>query len=1089
MKSLLNIFFLVSLVFTTNIVFSQATNLSLTVISINETCPGNGRLNFFVSNATPGGTVIFTVYKLPNLSTPIVTTQANTFTGLVAGNYRVIATESLPNGSVNTRQKDALILDAIIPMQLNFQVIDKTCLHLGKVTVLTVEGNPVLYEIISGPIILPPQNSNVFNNLPDGTYQIKVTDDCGEFVTRSLIIKNIVTDIIISQSNIKALDCNTLEVNSSIVAISGEINYPISVQTTIFEPSGNVTTSNQVLNSGDTLNQGLQFTIPYFGQAYHYQIAITDACGNTFQSGSLNVEPLLEAEVDVKILDCANNIKSVTITINNLGLPPFTLNFLSSPSGFNPILFNPSHPNFNTNTIVYQNPSINFPPGNYQLQITDSCGKVKVISFNIDNTIPTPTISVSQLKGCGEGFSTLSMSTNNSFFSITSVLLEQAPPTYSTSLPLNLSSNIYNGDFFLTDLTSGIYKFKVVDSCGNSYDVFTTITGYQKIANNFSIIEECASFKVNLQNSSNIPSSLAGFWIQKFNPVLNQWVHPITGVSGPGIGTVNAIKLFNNATSNNITSTGKFRIVKTFTSYRVPTIQNPSTSNICFEELGEFEFYFEPRIKNIYSFACNNNNSYQVVVDAVGALPLKYEIITKDGNSFYIDNGASSVFNNLTPGVYGFRVTDNCGVIKNRLFEVSGNATFPVVASSLCNGSTATLSVPYFSYLNYEWWKDNNTSTILSNSNILTFSPFNFSANFGVYHVRITNPGNPNTCIDFIVDYVIPSNLSNPNAGNDSENTICGAHGMLNLNSLLSANHDTNGFWSETSNSGIPIVNGVWDSTNVMNGLYVFNYTVNGLCSINDVAVIKVSLKSIPQSPTALADSQVCTNGTLHLYASSVLGATYNWTGPNGFTSNEQNPIINNINTSISGIYSVKAIVDGCESPQSSVTVTVTDFPDFELKTLCDSNKKVFVKFIDSTINPELFEYEWIYPDGTTHFGSQSIDLTLQQTGNYSVIVTDTNGCSSSGIIPIQCTFCSIPKGVSANADGQNDNFDLSCIEEVENVKIFNRYGVLIFEKDNYINEWGGYDKKGNLLPTGTYYYLVSFKDGNYKSGWVYLNY
>jgi flagellar hook assembly protein FlgD len=46
-----------------------------------------------------------------------------------------------------------------------------------------------------------------------------------------------------------------------------------------------------------------------------------------------------------------------------------------------------------------------------------------------------------------------------------------------------------------------------------------------------------------------------------------------------------------------------------------------------------------------------------------------------------------------------------------------------------------------------------------------------------------------------------------------------------------------------------------------------------------------------------------------------------------------------------------------------------------------------------------------------------------------------------------------------------------------------------VYEKSNYINEWGGEDEKGNELPTGTYYYVIEFKDGkDPKTGWIYLN-
>jgi gliding motility-associated-like protein len=84
--------------------------------------------------------------------------------------------------------------------------------------------------------------------------------------------------------------------------------------------------------------------------------------------------------------------------------------------------------------------------------------------------------------------------------------------------------------------------------------------------------------------------------------------------------------------------------------------------------------------------------------------------------------------------------------------------------------------------------------------------------------------------------------------------------------------------------------------------------------------------------------------------------------------------------------------------------------------------------------------------------------------------------------------LCSIPKGISPNSDGFNDAFDLSGFSEIEKVKIFNRYGMVVFEQDNYINQWKGQDYKGNLLPSGTYYYVVNFATTGAKTGWVYLS-
>jgi len=76
-------------------------------------------------------------------------------------------------------------------------------------------------------------------------------------------------------------------------------------------------------------------------------------------------------------------------------------------------------------------------------------------------------------------------------------------------------------------------------------------------------------------------------------------------------------------------------------------------------------------------------------------------------------------------------------------------------------------------------------------------------------------------------------------------------------------------------------------------------------------------------APTAGYNSPMYAGMTLYLTASAVSGATYNWTGPNGFTSTNQNPFIVNAGQNASGTYSVTATVGGYTSSAGITTVTV----------------------------------------------------------------------------------------------------------------------------------------------------------------------
>ena len=128
------------------------------------------------------------------------------------------------------------------------------------------------------------------------------------------------------------------------------------------------------------------------------------------------------------------------------------------------------------------------------------------------------------------------------------------------------------------------------------------------------------------------------------------------------------------------------------------------------------------------------------------------------------------------------------------------------------------------------------------------------------------------------------------------------------------------------------------DST-ATNGATYF-YVVSAATSISAAAETasssteaSVTLPNPPPAPTASYNSPLYAGMTLYLTASSVSGVTYNWTGPNGFTSANQNPSIVNASTNASGIYSVTATVGGLTSSPGTVAVTVNPPLVFSVQT------------------------------------------------------------------------------------------------------------------------------------------------------------
>ncbi len=93
-------------------------------------------------------------------------------------------------------------------------------------------------------------------------------------------------------------------------------------------------------------------------------------------------------------------------------------------------------------------------------------------------------------------------------------------------------------------------------------------------------------------------------------------------------------------------------------------------------------------------------------------------------------------------------------------------------------------------------------------------------------------------------------------------------------------------------------------------------------------AAAALTVTAAPAAPTAGNDGPICAGQTLHLTASpTVANATYAWTGPNGFLSSQQNPMIVGATTAASGIYSVTVTPMGTACAASSAgttTVSVT---------------------------------------------------------------------------------------------------------------------------------------------------------------------
>ena len=1136
-------------VFFTQIVFCQLSNFGLTVVSSNETCAANGTLTISVNNTTVGATMLYSIYKLPDVATPISVQSTTSLGGLASGNYRVVATQSLGNENAS-KQQDVIITYQISPLAYTLDSKKELCGNDGEITVTISTGIAQQYEIISGPVTRPLQTSNIFTGLTAGFYQIRVISNCNEGVVQSYTLFSDDPTLSFNLNTPALSSCTMVSVGFSFstVASDGVVAYPLEVTTTVFPPTGSPIVTNSPIGSG----LGFSTSIPYYnGQSYNYSFSITDACGEIYTlSGSVQA---LSTSVSYSVATQNCTQKSIKftgvtaltltsapstypnslpqnftsqiinnqVTVNNLGAGTYVFNatnlcgvvqvisvtieitadydpyyllfnrscLSSSLLIFGiqqlvltscPIAYNVTLPQDYTNLINSADYAafVNLPIGVYVFSVIDLCGQPKIITITIDPLAVPPTITV--LEGCDDNVGSFKVSGL-----MQSINLISAPSSFATLFPIDYTPSLIssNSALVLDMLPPGSYVFEIVDSCNITYTKTAVVLGYTD-STTLDVQANCGSFNLTLNHTSSNNSDVK-FWLQKFNPNTNSWEHPFTGIQYiDGIVPIenNSFLIQNTTTTYNLATLGDFRVVKSYKSY----LENSTNPIDCIRVLEEFEFKGVPKINNIYSISCGA--TFEVIVDAVGLNPIIYRIRTKNNLPFLIENGSSYLFSTLEPAIYTFEVEDGCNNTVNRVFEVLNPNPLEITTNStFCNGENVTLNVPNFGFLEYEWWKNNNTTTILSTSNSLVFPSFNSNANNGTYYVRIIYDGNPNSCLNQVLTYTIDVNANEPNAGQGGNFNYCGTQNTIDLNSLLQGTFDTDGVWTETSNSGT-LSGNLWNSTNVAFGSYSFTYRVDGDCGVFDEAIINITLKEIPDVPTASSDAIICETKELNLFATTVPNVTYNWVGPNGFSSSVQNPTIENISSLNNGIYTVNVVLNECPSEPALVEIFVNQLPEFELFQNCINSEYVLsyeIQNNDTAVETD-YDFSWFGPNNFSSIESQ-VTITRSETGIYGLTITDLNGCSATKEIDVIRTICEIPNVITPNNDGSNDSFDLTGFG-VKKIEIYNRWGRLVYDKENYSNEWNGQNNNGESLPDSTYYYLIHMEnETSTKVGWVYV--
>lgn len=264
---------------------------------------------------------------------------------------------------------------------------------------------------------------------------------------------------------------------------------------------------------------------------------------------------------------------------------------------------------------------------------------------------------------------------------------------------------------------------------------------------------------------------------------------------------------------------------------------------------------------------------------------------------------------------------------------------------------------------------------------------------------------------------IVDANFS---GGANSPANLCqGYTGGFNIGATVDASTYTSPAYQWQVNTGngwvnMPGANQTQYTVNFINaqpGTYQYRLLVaeavninNPTCRVNS-NILTVTVNSIPMATANAANTMVCYGDTIKLTGSG--GATYQWTGPNGYASNVQNPVITNVTGAMAGTYTVTATTAaGCIN---SASVTVGVCPQF---TVSAGKDTTICKGQSITLHATgALKYSWSPGANLSDSTSANPITTPTDTTTYVVTGTSASGCLSKDTVTI-----GVPSAPTANA-------------------------------------------------------------------------
>ena len=359
-------------------------------------------------------------------------------------------------------------------------------------------------------------------------------------------------------------------------------------------------------------------------------------------------------------------------------------------------------------------------------------------------------------------------------------------------------------------------------------------------------------------------------------------------------------------------------------------------------------------------------------------------------------------------------ITDNlCVSDPSASITITTNqvAVAPVVFANpnpICEGESFGLFIanPQATWTSFMWTGPNGYTSNLQQPPAITNASSIFSA--GVYELCVTDINGCTVCGSVFVD-VAP----NPGAPTITSNSpVCDGDPIILSTSTdcdtyiwIGPDGDSPGtlmnplLVTTTNTTTIPSTDDAYDS-----GMWMLICQNGSGCNAESDPIDVVISPPLAVAPTA-SPNPACLGDDVQLTVGTIANAvSYSWSGPNGFVSNAQNPLIGNIDTSEEGTYTV-IVTDsnGCTGSGSvqvnvgqGVAITAISFTPGPGACVTPADDLQFM-VSEFPVDPGCYTYQWTGPNGFTSITKDAIipNVSSANSGNYILTIFDCDGCAS----------------------------------------------------------------------------------------------